>query len=317
LFVLLVFALVTGVATVAAQEEEPSTETPVVTQTVYDIIQSEPNLASSAALIDAIGLSDNLQGAGPFTVFAPTNDAWDAYEAMAGDLASDANVTDLLLYHVVNGAYTAADLGDAGVLPTLDGQYLFFGVTDVDDSSMITVNEAANSLATDIMGSNGIVHVVDSVILFPEPGSLFYGQHGWPAATIAEVLEEDGRFGTLLSLAEQAGLMAILDDSSGATYTVFAPTDEAFAALPEDLMNEWMADPEGALNTILSFHLVGDRLSINQIANAEFLPTLADRGIVVTTDEDVQVYLNGSAVESFNMLASNGVIHVMEEVILP
>lgn len=67
--------------------------------------------------------------------------------------------------------------------------------------------------------------------------------------------------------------MGHLEDVGG-TYTVFAPTDEAFAALPEEMMEQWLSDPEGALRTILFYHIVGDGLSINQIATDDYLPTL-------------------------------------------
>jgi uncharacterized surface protein with fasciclin (FAS1) repeats len=133
---------------------------------------------------------------------------------------------------------------------------------------------------------------------------------------MAEVLANDGRFNTLLSLAEQAGLMSALESTSSA-YTLFAPTDEAFEAVPDKLMEEWLADPEGALNVILSYHVVPDRLSINQIATDDYLPTVEGRPLVVTTDEDIQVYLNGRPIQDFNILASNGLIHVVDEVILP
>ena len=126
----------------------------------------------------------------------------------------------------------------------------------------------------------------------------------------------DGRFDTFLSLARQAGLADLLDNPGG-NFTVFAPTDEAFANVPEEMMDSWLSDPGGALNTILSYHIVTDRLSINQIATDEFIPTLEGRALAVTTDEDVQVYLNGRPVQSFNILAANGVIHVVDEVVLP
>jgi uncharacterized surface protein with fasciclin (FAS1) repeats len=83
------------------------------------------------------------------------------------------------------------------------------------------------------------------------------------------------------------------------------------------MMESWLSDPGGALNTILSYHIVGDRLSINQIATDEYIPTLEGRALAVTTDEDVQVYLNGRPIQSFNILSTNGVIHVVDEVILP
>lgn len=82
-------------------------------------------------------------------------------------------------------------------------------------------------------------------------------------------------------------------------------------------MEQWLSDPQGALRTILSYHIVGDRLSINQIATDDYLPTLEGRALVVTTDEEITVYLNGRPVQSFNILAANGLIHVMDEVVMP
>jgi uncharacterized surface protein with fasciclin (FAS1) repeats len=178
------------------------------------------------------------------------------------------------------------------------------------------INESVPVASADIQASNGVVHIIDTVLSFPEGNTIEASDLGSPDKTIVDVLAEDGRFETLVSLLEQAGLSDALQNSSG-NYTLFAPTDEAFASADPELVEEWTSDPEGALNTILSYHVVNDRLTINQIANDDYLPTMEGRAIVVDIDEFVRVYLNGRPVQSFNILADNGIIHVVDEVILP
>jgi transforming growth factor-beta-induced protein len=314
LITFLAFSLLAGAGTAAAQDDDVQTQTET-SQTIYDIIKSEPALSSFVALVEAGALSDNLQQDGPFTVFAPTNEAFAAFNTAA---ATDEDVTrtDILLYHVMNGHYTAADLAEKDAVMTLAGEFLFFNPTEVNDETGIQLNESVMVTRADIQASNGVVHIIDTVLTIPEGNDVFASDQGSPENSIVQVLEGDDRFDTLLALIEQAGLMGELQNTN-ANYTLFAPTDEAFEAADEVLVEEWLNDPEGALNTILSYHVVNDRLTINQIANDDFLPTLEGRAIAVTTDEDVQVYLNGRPIQEFNVLASNGIIHVMDEVVLP
>lgn len=309
---------------VDAQGQEPQATAQAAEKlTVYDVIQSEPELESFETLIEAAALRDNLQEDGPFTVFAPVNDAWAAYELMSDD-ELEATMTETLLYHVLNGRYPAAAFNGHRALPTLAGEYLFFDASGAPPEvpgvgameQHITLNEMASVIIRDIRATNGVVHIIDAVVPLPEENSVYASKLGSPEVAIPEVLSADGRFGTFLSLLDLAGLMELLENTN-ANYTVFAPTDEAFAAVPEELMDEWLADAQGALKTILAYHIVGDRLSINQIATSENIPTLEGRGLVVMTDEDIQVHLNGRPIHSFNVLAANGVIHVVDEVILP
>jgi uncharacterized surface protein with fasciclin (FAS1) repeats len=312
---LLALSLVIVARTANAQDQEGETQSQAETetnQTIYEVIQAEPTLSDFEALVDAAVLDDNLKEDGPFTVFAPTNAAWAAFNT----LSEEESMTDILLYHVLNGEYSSEALTDEWGIMTLAGKYLFFDATVDKAETNIVLNGTVEVTIADIAASNGVVHIVDAVVPFPEENSLFASELGSPDATIAEVLADDGRFETFLSLAEAAGLTEALENTA-ATYTLFAPTDEAFEQVPEEMMDDWLANPEEALNTILSYHIVGDRLSINQIANDDYLPTLEGRALVVTIDEDVRVYLNGRSVESFNILASNGVIHVVDEVILP
>lgn len=312
---LLLMLLLAASAPALAQEGEPAEESTgelpgAVLGTVYDMIRTDPRLESFQLLVEAAGLSENLDEDGPFTVFAPTNEALAALERMTAN--SDVTATDVLLYHVVNGRYTTQALAARGALPTLEGESLLFdGATQAS-----TLNEVSTIVDANIHARNGVVHVVDALVPLPEGNEIFGSDAGAPSNTLWQVLANDGRFDTFLSLAQRAGLMQDLQNR-GAQYTVFAPTDEAFADVPDELMARWEADPQGELRTILSYHIVTDRLSINQIATDEYLPTLEGRMIKVTTDEDVQVYLNGRPVEDFNVLSANGVIHVVDEVVLP
>ncbi len=304
----LALSLLLGVGSVYAQEGDDvnsSQADTTTSQTIYEVIQAESSLSDLEALVDAAALADNLQQDGPFTVFAPTNEALAAFNASAAT-DEDVTVTDILLYHVMNGEYYASDLIQEEVVITLAGKYLFFSAENEGHTGVV-INESVPVVRADIEASNGVVHIIDEVLTIPE---------GSPNESIAEVLAEDGRFDTFLSLLEQTNLMDDLQNVNS-NYTLFAPTDEAFDKADPELVEEWVSDPDGALNTILSYHVINDRLTINQIANDDYLPTLEGRAIAVSIDEFVRVYLNGRPVRDFDILAGNGIIHVVDEVILP
>lgn len=301
LSLVLTLSLTATVGITQAQQEE-------TLETVYDVIQADERLTSFAALVDAAALADNLDQDGPFTVFAPTDTAFAAFEA--ADVTTDATLTEILLYHVINGDYSAPQVANLDSLPTLLGEHVAFDV----EEGVIVLNDTVKVTVTDMEASNGVVHIVDAVLL-PPTNSLFTSPLGSPDMTIAEVLADEGSFETFLALAEQAGLTAMLQESSG-KYTVFAPTDAAFDKVDEALLEEWLGD-NVSLETILLYHIVGDQLSINQLANDSFVPTLEGRAILMTTDESVQVYANGTPIQDFNIQASNGVIHTINDVLTP
>lgn len=319
--VLLGFTLFSAAPTLAQDDGPQETQAQAQgSQTVLDIIRTDPRLESFQLLVQAAGLSDNLAQDGPFTVFAPTNEALAQLDELqkSAAVAGDATPTDILLYHIVNGSYTSAAIANQRAIQTLEGSRLFFDVnTDSASGEQTTMlNEVGSIVEADIPASNGVVHIVDRLAPLPAQGTIFSSQVGSAQNTMYEVLAGDGRFDTFLSLVDTAGLEPLLDNPFG-RYTLFAPTDEAFNDVPDEMLDGWLADPAGALHTILSYHIVTDRLSINQIATDEYLPTMEGRAIVVTTGEDRQVYLNGSPVQSANMVAANGVIHVVDRVVLP
>lgn len=311
----LALSLLLGAGVAVAQEgDDGQAQTAQAAEpTIYEIIQNEPELSSFEALVDAAALSDNLQEDGPFTVFAPTNDAWAAFNI--SDETAEIEMTDVLLYHVLNGEYSAADLAGDDAVTTLSGEFLFFSSSENNDGESVVVLNENVFVVRSVDASNGVVHIIDTVVSVPGDDTALGSDQGSPNNSIVEVLANDGRFETFVSLLEQAGLMDTLNNVNE-RYTVFAPTDAAFEAVDAELLDEWLADSD-ELNTIFSYHIIGDRLTIDQIANDDFLPTLEGRAIVVRTDENIQVYLNGRPITDANVLASNGIIHVVDEVVLP
>jgi transforming growth factor-beta-induced protein len=299
--ILLLIALVTSLAftgIVAAQEETPTRATAT---TIMNVVETDERLTTFKTLVEAAALADNLNEDGPFTVFAPTDEAFAAFSQESG-----MNLTNILLYHVVNGNYNAAAVAGRSNLPTLSGERLYFN--NVDET--LSINQIATISVADIRTSNGIIHIIDRVLL---PSAVQVGNAG---VTIMEVLAEDGRFETLINLLTAAGLDDTLNNTND-TFTLFAPTDEAFAAAPDFLVEKWTADPEGELNTILSYHIVGDPLYSDQIANDDYIPTWEGRPLIVTFDEQDGLLLNHQSLATADMLASNGIIHAVSEVLVP
>ncbi len=287
------------------QTDAGETDAGETAQNLMDVVAADDQLSDFETLIEAAGLADNLTKDGPFTVFAPTNAAMATFDALA--TTADATVTDILLNHIINGVYYSPELVEFSTLPTLLGEQVTIGV----ESGEIVLNDVVKITMTDIEAENGIIHLVDAVLL-PPVNSLITADKGSQGHTLAELLAADGRFTTFLALAESAGLTEALADL-GQTHTVFVPTDAAYEKLSEELMADMQADPE----TFISYLLVNDRLGINQIANDDYIPTVEGRPLVVTVNEESQVQINGQPVAEFNILAANGIIHATEGVPVP
>jgi uncharacterized surface protein with fasciclin (FAS1) repeats len=276
--------------------------------TIYDIARTSGDFEQLTAAVEQAGLAGTLDGPGPFTVYAPTDDAFAAFAASGID--PEATLQNILLYHVTAGAYTAENVVSRDSLPTVFGESIDVEIVD----GAVVLDGRATVVATDIQASNGVIHVIDAV-LAPPVNALDLSTAGDPDMTIAEIAAADGRFDTLLAALDAAGLAQTF--ANPGDYTVFAPTDAAFAALPAGTVEALLADPAGDLTTILLYHVVGDSLSINQIANDDFIPTLEGRPLRVTTDDSFNVSVDGAQIQLFNIRASNGVIHVIDSVMIP
>jgi uncharacterized surface protein with fasciclin (FAS1) repeats len=268
------------------------------TRDIVDIAVEDGRFGTLVAAVQAAGLVDTLKSEGPFTVFAPTDDAFAALpegtvEALLADIPA---LTNILLYHVVEGKVLAADVVGLSQAMSVQGQYL--GIEIMDGKVMI---DNAQVIITDIEASNGVIHVIDAVVL-PE------------TRDIVDVAVEDGRFTTLVAALQAAGLVDAL--KAEGPLTVFAPTDEAFAALPEGTVEALLADIP-ALTDILLYHVAEGKVMAADVVELSAAPTLLGQEISIAI-EDGGVVLNGSSkVIIVDLETSNGVIHVIDAVLLP
>lgn len=159
----------TPVATEAP--DDPTTTTMAAGDTIVDLAVATPDLSTLVEAVTAAGLVDTLSGEGPFTVFAPTNEAFAAIpaETLESILADQELLTKILTYHVVSGDFPAdavaglPDVGTGADVETVEGQ----SVTIVASDAGVTVN-GANVVQADVVASNGVVHVIDQVLLPPD-----------------------------------------------------------------------------------------------------------------------------------------------------
>jgi uncharacterized surface protein with fasciclin (FAS1) repeats len=264
---------------------------------IVDTAIADGRFTTLVAAVEAAGLVDALKAEGPLTVFAPTDDAFAALPEGTLDalLADIPTLTDILLYHVVDGKVMAADVVELSQAQTLQGQYVDITVED----GRVYI-DGAEVIITDIETSNGVIHVIDSVIL-PE------------TRDIVDIAVEDGRFTTLVTALEAAGLVDAL--KAEGPLTVFAPTDEAFAALPEGTLDALLADIP-ALTDILLYHVVDGKVMSGQVVTLSEAETLLGEPVSIRV-EDGNVFINDSQVVLADIEASNGVIHVIDAVLLP
>jgi len=254
-----------------------------------------------AAALKAGGLVETLQGKGPFTVFAPTDEAFAKLPAGTVETLlkpeNKAQLVAVLTYHVVPGKVAAAQVVQLNAAATVNGQRVNIKV----DAGKVHVDQATVAKA-DIHCSNGIIHVVDEVLL-PSGDNI-------PATA-----DKAGTFKTLLAAAKAAGLVEVL--AGDKPLTVFAPTDEAFAKLPAGTV-ESLLKPENKekLATILKFHVVPGRVFSNDVLSRKELKTVQG-GMLTAAVKNGVATINGAALVATDIDASNGVIHVIDSVMLP
>ncbi len=289
--------------------EEPMEEE--MAQSIVDIAVADGRFNTLVAAVQAAGLAETLSGEGQFTVFAPTDDAFAALpEGTVESLLEDPEgaLRDILLYHVAEGAVPAETVVTLDSATTLQGEDVSIAVVD----GGVVLNDSANVIITDIMASNGIIHVIDGVIL---PPSIVAAQAEEEMNSIVDIAVADGRFTTLVAAVQAAGLAETL--SGEGQFTVFAPTDDAFAALPEGTIASLLEDPEGALRDILLYHVVDGAVMAEDVVGLSAAPTLQGQEIAIAVN-DGRVFLNDSVqVVITDIQASNGVIHVIDAVLLP
>ncbi len=307
-----VMVLLTGIMflNVSCSEDDDNVmdDDPVVLpSSITDVAANDDNFSILVSALKKVGLDDDLASNSEFTVFAPTNAAFvallDELGASSLDDISNDVLTDVLLYHVVSGTKMAS-MVSTGYYSSLsagpvDGYTLSFYINMSDGM----INNRAKIIQTDVKADNGVIHVIDKVIL---PMSI----------TGHAVANPD--FSSLVSAVTKAELASTLDGEG--TFTVFAPVNNAFGSFLEE--NEMVFDDltKEALTPILLYHVMGSIVPASMVANGYF-PTLGsafDNSVSVKVEVDNGVMLNSSSnVVATDVVATNGIIHAIDKLITP
>ena len=268
---------------------------------IVDTAVAAGSFNTLAAALKQADLVNTLKKDGPFTVFAPTDEAFNQLpKGTVEDLLKPENkqkLIDILTYHVASGRLRAEEVAERRTVETLNGQRVAVAI----DDGGIGLNNAS-VISADIRASNGIIHVIDQVLI-PE------------TRTIPEVADAASSFNTLLTAVTEADLAEVL--ASEGPFTVLAPTDEAFGQLPRGTVAS-LLEPENreSLQQILKYHVIQGRLYSDDFFRNRSVRTLAGTRVKLSfTDGAFKV--NATEVVAPDVAASNGVIHVINQVLMP
>jgi transforming growth factor-beta-induced protein len=270
--------------------------------TIVDIAVGDEQFSTLVTALTEADLVDTLAGDGPFTVFAPTNDAFAALPEGALDalLADKEALTNVLTYHVAAGSNDAAAVVALTSLEMLNGDT----ADVVVDGDTVTI-AGATIIVTDIQADNGIIHVLSAVMLPPEEAP--------QSNTIVDIAVGDEQFSTLVTALTEADLVDTL--AGDGPFTVFAPTNDAFAALPEGALDDLLADKE-ALTNVLTYHVAAGTNDAAAVVGLTSLEMLNGDSADVVVDGDT-VTIAGATIVVTDIQADNGIIHVIDAVMLP
>jgi transforming growth factor-beta-induced protein len=290
--------------TVTCQTSTHTLTTAVAKPAEKDIVDTAVGAGSFKTLVAAVqaaGLVETLKGKGPFTVFAPTDKAFAKLPKGTVETLlkpeNKAQLQAILTYHVVAGSVMAADVVKLTGAVTVQGQQIDITAKD----GKVTV-DGANVVKTDIACSNGVIHVIDSVIL--------------PAdKDIVDTAVAAGSFKTLAAALTAAGLVDSLKGEG--PFTVFAPTDEAFAKLPAGTVESLLLpENKDKLIAVLTYHVVSGKVLASDVVKLKSAKTLNGKDAMIKVS-DKGVMVDGANVVKTDIETSNGVIHVIDNVILP
>ncbi|UCS93647.1 fasciclin domain-containing protein [Echinicola marina] len=283
---------------------------PIEEDDIVDIVVDSPNFTTLEAAVVEAGLVATLQGEGPFTVFGPTDAAFAAFlqdnSLTAEALLSHPDLADILTYHVLSGEVFASGVS-AGEVSTVNGSSFY---VSEDTNGNLWINGSARITDTDVMASNGVIHVLDYVII-PPSQSIAEIALGYASASSPE-------FTQLVGALQRADLVDAVSGNDG-DLTVFAPTDAAFQALYDSNpgWNDYNDIPLETLTAVLTAHVVPARAFSQDLRDGASLTTLNEAAMLSVDLGELTVGGASLNTSLLNIHATNGVIHVINNVILP
>lgn len=284
--------------------EEEVMETPNSEKSVAEIAADDSQFSTLVSALERVDLVGVLNGSGPFTVFAPTNNAFDA---LGVDLAtiSDEALSEILLYHVFGAQVNAGDIAEGqtylGMAAATGPNGTNLSLLVENTAGKVIINGDVNVTATDIIGKNGVIHVVDKVIM---PMDIV--GHAAANANFSELV---GALG-----AATGDLVTVL--SGDGPFTVFAPLNSAFEAISSTVAG-LSADQ---LSKVLTYHVAAGNVRSTDLSDMMEVTTVNGETFTINLGSEVTItdaQGNTAKILLTDVQATNGVIHVLESVILP
>lgn len=278
--------------------------------TIVDVAAASNDFSTLVAAVDAAGLVETLSSPGPFTVFAPTNEAFARFltdnNLAANDLLQSAGLADVLTYHVLAASVPSSSV-TPGRVSTVAGAPFF--VSQAPNGNL-WINGNAQIIQTDVSASNGVIHVLDYVITPPTQSIA--------EIAIAATESDAPQFTQLVAALVRADLAGAVSGGFDDDLTVFAPTDAAFEALYDALGVNGIDDiPLETLTNVLLYHVVPARAFSQDLRNGAELPTLLEGASLTVNLGSLQINESNLVESLLNIHATNGVIHVIDSVLLP
>ncbi|RLK07075.1 fasciclin domain-containing protein [Tenacibaculum discolor] len=296
----------------SCSDDDPVIEKP---KNIVDVAVADSNLSVLVAALQKADLVSALQADGPYTVFAPTdaafqalldsNDSWNSLDDIPVE-----TLKSVLLFHVISGEVKAADLSNTYVNTLSTGPNNEMLSLQVEVDGAVEFNGDSKPIATDVMASNGVIHTIDKVMLPANVVTLALNNSGFTSLVAA--LTDSRHTTDFVSLLKEDG-----------PYTIFAPTNDAFQALL-DSNDSWssLADiPIATLEAVLKYHVfAGGNVQSDELSDDQEI-TMFD-GSIVTVDLSSGAKLDTSSGQSVvisltDVQGTNGVIHVVDSVLLP
>ena len=308
---------------------------PTPSENIVQIAAGNEQVSTLVSALEAAELTTALEGEGPFTVFAPSNAAFEALpEGLLEALLLPENkevLATILRYHVASAKLNAKDVVDA--ITAGDGTHSFETLGGGTLTAMMSGENVAlqdaqgntvNVTSTDMQASNGVIHLIDAVLL---PAGIDVAALLTTPDLVAVAAGNDD-FSTLVAAVQAAGLVETLQGDG--PFTVFAPANAAFAALPEGTVDMLlMPENKDQLSGILTYHVVAGKVdaatlvaAIQGAEGGKYTITTVNGGTLTASMDGENVILmdakgNKATVTATDVEASNGLIHVIDAVVMP
>jgi len=319
-----------GSFSLASCDDDDDEVTATPAQNIVQVAQGNASFSTLVAAVTKADLGTTLSGTGPFTVFAPTNDAFAKLAAPFNNAANITAITDpaqiatlrgILLYHVLPANVKAADIANGSSTATTARPASTVGGGTINDNTLyltknatgVSINGGTRVVTADVAASNGTIHAIDNVLM--PPSQTIAG-----IVTASATRATNPEFTLLLQALQRPAAAAILTaaGTQGANVTVFAPTDAAFRTLLNGAALSSVSDAD--LTAILSRHVIATGRVFSSDLAAGTVTTLGGPVTVATAGTGFTVRGGtGTAanITTANILATNGVVHIIDQVLRP